>query len=337
MNIEEKENKVEDAEDRLTNDIVNENIDEIEVTNDKNINISKSNVSDLKASIDEPFATKKGYFYIHIYGNGKETKRKVDITLNSNDRNKTQTITFKESSLSGYSDNHNFQILTTSAKTQPTEQNSYSVFSFKFSYTKPAHYKAGHWYSDKTDDFRFNFNKSPTDTTTTVNNAGHNITDTTETINMQINLTNCGITYSGGEKSNATGHINLRRGYYADLQIDSNGGNHAGKTNKYSYGIKCCCTEAIIVSPTRKGYAFIGWSFAKGKNCGGASFDKSTSKFKYCGIGTSTSSVGSENTCTLKAEWIKNDDTLILPETGYIDFSILIILIRHKFNFNINN
>ena len=100
MNIEE-ENIVEDTEDRLTDDIVNENIDEIEVTNDKNINTSKSNVSDLKASIDEPFATKKGYFYIHIYGNGKETKRKVDVPLSSNDRNKTKTINFKESSLNG--------------------------------------------------------------------------------------------------------------------------------------------------------------------------------------------------------------------------------------------
>ena len=52
MNIEEKENKVEDTEDRLTNDIENENIEEVEVTNDKNINISKSNALDLKASID---------------------------------------------------------------------------------------------------------------------------------------------------------------------------------------------------------------------------------------------------------------------------------------------
>ena len=337
MDLDREENMVENTEENITNDIVKDNTEEIEITNDREINLLKSNTSSLKVSQDEPFETKKGFFYIHIYGNGKETKRKVEVILSSNDRNKTQTITFKESGVSGYSDSHNFQILTTSAKTQPTEQNSYSIFSFKFSYTKPAHYKAGHWYSEKTDDYRFNFNKSPTDTTTTVNNTGHNITDTTETINMQINLTNCGVTYAGGEKSNATGHITLSKGYYADLQIDPNGGNHAGKTNKYSCGIKCCCTEAIIANPTRKGYAFIGWSFVKGKNCGGASFDNFSSKFKYCGIGTSSSSVGIDNTCTLKAEWIKNDDTLILPETGYIDFSILIILIRHKFNFNINN
>lgn len=56
-----------------------------------------------------------------MYGNGKETKRKVEITLNSTDRSKSQTISFKEAGVSGYSDNHNFQILTTTAKTKATE------------------------------------------------------------------------------------------------------------------------------------------------------------------------------------------------------------------------
>ena len=52
---------------------------------------------------------------------------------------------------------------------------------------------------------------------------------------MQINLTNCGITFSGEKKSNATGHINLSKGYYSGLTIDPNGGIHDGKNSKYIY------------------------------------------------------------------------------------------------------
>lgn len=309
----------------LENELIKEETKDDETQDEKQSLQVKTTL--LKASQMEPFTTKKGFFYIHIYGNGKETKRKVEITLNSTDRSKSQTISFKEAGVSGYSDNHNFQILTTTAKTKATEQNSYSVFSFKFSYTKPAHYKAGHSYSEKTDDYRFNFNKSPTDTTTTVNNTGHNAVDTTETLQMQINLTNCGITFAGEKKSNATGHINLSKGYYSGLTIDPNGGIHDGKNSKNIYGIKCCLTEATINNPTRKGYAFIGWTFIKGNNCGSVTFDKNTSKFKYCGKSTSNSNVGNDDTCTLKAEWIKNNESLVLPETGLIDYSLCIMAI----------
>ena len=42
----------------------------------------------------------------------------------------------------------------------------------------------------------------------------------------------------------------------------------------------------------------------------------------------SNSSISNDDICTLKAEWIKNDDTLVLPETGLFDFKIPIILLR---------
>ena len=144
---------------------------------------------------------------------------------------------------------------------------------------------------------------------------------------MQINLTNCGITYAGEKKSNATGHINLNKGYYSGLTIDPNGGIHDGKNSKYIYGIKCCLTEVTINNPTRKGYAFIGWTFTKGNNCSSVTFDKNTSKFKYCGKSTSNSNVGNDDICTLKAEWIKNNESLVLPETGSIDYSLCIMAI----------
>ena len=126
---------------------------------------------------------------------------------------------------------------------------------------------------------------------------------------MQINLTNCGITYAGEKKSNATGHINLNKGYYSGLTIDPNGGIHDGKNSKYIYGIN------------------IGWTFTKGNNCSSVTFDKNTSKFKYCGKSTSNSNVGNDDICTLKAEWIKNNESLVLPETGSIDYSLCMMAI----------
>ena len=309
----------------LDENSIKENFNEGKVDKEETV---KNNAIILKASQNNAFSSKKGFFYINIYGNGKETKRKIEVTLSSTDKSKTQIITFKEVAVSGFDDSHNLQIITNSTKTQATEQNTYSVFSFKFSYTKPAHFKAGHYYSNKTSGNRFNFNKSATDSTTTVNNMGHNASDVTEIIQMQINLANCGITFSGGEKSNATGHIVLNKDYYAGLTIDPNGGVHDGKTNKYNYGIKCCTTEVTINNPKRKGFAFIGWTFSKGSNCNGATFSNSTSKFKYCGTSMSNSSISNNDICTLKAEWIKNDDTLVLPETGLFDFKIPIILLR---------
>ncbi len=279
----------------------------------------------LKASQITPFNKTKGFFLIHIKGEGKETIRKINVRLSSNNRSKSQTIYFDEVDTNGYTDNYNFQILTSSAKTKATEQNSYVVFSFKFSYTKTAHLKASHWYSEKTGNERFNFNKSPTDSTTTINNTGHNVVNTTEIIDMQINLTNCGIAATGVKTSNATGHIELSRGYYAGLNIDPNGGVHNGKNYKYNYGVKCCCEEVAINNPTRNGYAFIGWTFSKGANSAGATFNKNNSKFKYCGNSTSSSNVGNDNICTLKAEWIKNNEKFVLPQAG-AKFNIGIII-----------
>lgn len=270
----------------------------------------------LKASSITPFNSKKGFFLIHIKGEGKETIRRINVNLTSTNRGSSQTIYFEEKDTNGYVDNYNFQILTTSAKTKPTEQNSYALFSFQFSYTKPAHLKASHWYSDKTGNERFNFNKSPTDTTTTINNTGHNVNDTNEIINMQINLANCGIAALEVSPTNAIGHIELNRGYFGGLTINPNGGVHDGKNYSYNYGVKCCDTVVTINNPTRNGYAFIGWTLSKGTNSGHASFDKNSSKFKYCGKSTSSSNVGKDNTCTLKAEWIKNDSNYILPEAG---------------------
>ena len=278
----------------------------------------------LKANQITPFNSTRGFFLIHIKGEGKETISRINVNLTSTNRSKSQTIYFAEADTNGYTDNYNFQIITTSAKTKATEQNSYALFSFQFSYTKPAHLKASHWYSEKTGNERFNFNKSPTDTTTTMNNTGHNAYDTAEVINMQINLANCGIAALEVTPTNATGHIELKRDYYSGLSIDPNGGVHDGKNYKYNYGVKCCCTEVKINNPTRNGYAFIGWTFSKGANSGGATFNKNTSKFKYCGNSTSSSNTGNENICTLKAEWIKNNDKYVLPQTGAkLDMGIL--------------
>ena len=256
------------------------------------------------------------------------------MNLSTLSRERSQTIYFTETDYNGQKDDFNFEILTHSARTKATEQNSYAVFSFKFSYTKPAHLKAKHWYSDKTGNERFNFNKSPTDTTTTVNNTGHNVTDTTEVIDMQINLTNCGIAAAGVPISFATGHIEVTRGYYAGLNIDPNGGVHDGRNYQYNYGVNCCCTETMINNPKRDGYAFIGWNFFKGNNCTNASFNND--KFVYCGKSTSSNDAGDDNTCTLKAEWIKNDDNFVLPEAGekFNIQSIIFMIVRCR-NHNI--
>ena len=59
MNLENKENKVEDTDDNLTGNIVDKNIEKVEAANDIEINMTKSNISNLKASIDGTFETKK--------------------------------------------------------------------------------------------------------------------------------------------------------------------------------------------------------------------------------------------------------------------------------------
>lgn len=107
-------------------------------------------------------------------------------------------------------------------------------------------------------------------------------------------------------------------------------GVHDGKSYSYNYGAKCCQSEFAINNPTRDGYAFIGWTFSKGSNCENASFSNNT--FKHCGSGTSSTNVSVENTCTLKAEWIKNNENFVLPEAGSnFDGRVVYILCR---NFN---
>ena len=226
----------------------------------------------------------------------------------------------------GYSNRHNFKILTTTSKTKKADK-YYVVFLFNFSYTKPAHYSASGSRSGNIENYRFNFNNYDTGVST-VNNKGHNIVNTTETVEMQINAANCGFTpvEENGNPSNATGYINLNKNYYSGLTVDPNGGTHDAKTNKYNYGIKVCESKVTIANPERKGYVFLGWTLTKGKNCTGATFDSETGEFTYCGASTSSTNLGNDNTCVLTAVWLKNDSTLVLPEAGGIDLSNILIL-----------
>ena len=259
-----------------------------------------------KSSSSTNFSTKSGYFFIQISGNGKTTKRKISVTLSTIDRYEQQTVKFSEVAVSGYSDNHNFTILTASSKAQMTDD-CYTIFTMDFSYTKPAHYYAKGSYSNKVEGYRFNFQKYTYENSaeSTVNNTGHNSSNVTERISLQINAANCGINRVDNKykASNATGYINLSKNYYSSLQINPNGGTHNGKTSTYNYGTNVCETQVSIGPPTRYGYRFTGWSLLKGSNCTGASFNSSTNKFTYCGKSTSSSSVSSSNTCVLKANW----------------------------------
>lgn len=269
-----------------------------------------------------PFDTKYGYFFIQISGDGKTTKRKVSVTLTSTDRSQTQTVKFAEVGVTGYSDNHNFTILTATSKMQLVD-GYYTIITLQFSYTKKAHYFTGKEYLDKVDGYRFNFNKYNIENvgTSTVNNTGHNTTDVAEVIDLQMHTANCGIATEEGnfETSNATGHLKLYK-YNSALKINPNGGTHDGKNSTYTYGNKTCDTQVEIKAPIREGYIFTGWTLTKGNNCSGASFDSTTNKFKYCGKSISSSDISSDDTCTLTANWAK---ILPLPETGGKTYSLL--------------
>lgn len=273
------------------------------------------------------FTTTKGYFFIQISGDGKTTKKKISVTLTSTNRETQQKVTFSEVNVSGYSNNHNFKIVTGTSNTQLTDT-YYTIIVLQFSYTKTAHYLAKGSYSDKVDGYRFNFRKYTynNEGESTVNNTGHNSTNTTETIDVQINAANCGIgsNTSDNATSHATGYITLSKGYYSSLSINPNGGTHNGKTSTYTYGTKVCETTATIVAPTRVGYVFTGWTLSKGSNCSGASFNSTSNVFTYCGKSTSSSGVSSANTCTLTANWKKVDE--VLPDAGGIPLDILFIM-----------
>ena len=235
--------------------------------------------------------SKTGYFYIQISGNGKTTKRKIQVTLNSTDMTKEQTVKFTETSVNGYSDNHNFQITTATSKTKLTDD-YYTILTMEFTYTKPAHYMASGDYSNKVDGYRFNFKEYTlaNEGNSTVNNTGHNISDVTEKVSLQINVANCGISQSSNQyvAKNAIGYINLSKKYYSLLQINPNGGTHNGKSSTYTYGTRLCDTVENVGNPKRPGYQFTGWTLSKGSYCTGASFDTSTNKFTYCGRSTTT-------------------------------------------------
>jgi len=259
-----------------------------------------------KSSSSTNFSTKSGHFFIQISGNGKTTKRKILVTLSSTDRYEQQTVKFSEVAVSGYSDNHNFTILTASSKAQKTDD-CYTIFTMDFSYTKPAHYYAKGSYSNKVEGYRFNFQKYTYENSgeSTVNNTGHNASNVTEKISLQINAANCGINRVDDKykASNATGYINLSKKYYSSLQINPNGGTHNGKNSTYAYGTNVCETIVSIGNPIRYGYKFTGWSLSKGSNCTGASFNSFTNKFTYCGKSTTSTNISSNNTYVLKANW----------------------------------
>lgn len=285
------------------------------------LNLNKSSNKLARAT---GFTTKSGFFFIQISGDGKTTKRKVSVTLSSIDLTKKQTAQFSEVAVSGFSDNHNFVITAATSQTQLTDI-YYTILVLKFSYTKTAHYFAGKSYTDKVDGYRFNFNKYNLENTgeSTVNNTGHNIANTTEIIDVQINAANCGIGNTDKDYTplNATGYINLRRGYYSKLTINPNGGIHNSNSTSYTYGIKTCETIADIAPPTKEGYIFKGWTLTKGTNCKGASFDANTNKFTYCGASTSNTSASAENTCTLTANWEKIYGNIIVTKVDAEDES----------------
>ena len=271
------------------------------------------------------FTSKTGYFFIQISGDGKTTKRKVAINLSSTNLLEKQTVKLSEVGISGYSDNHNFKLITTTATTSIADSH-YTIINIKFSYTKPAHFLAGPSYSNKVTGYRFNFN-DPATSSTSVNNTGHNVQDTTETITMQVNLANCGINKSTGEyvAKNATGYINLKHKYYSTLKIDPNGGTYNGSSKLYTYGPKECTSINTINDPVREGYIFTGWTLIKGSNCIGASFNSESKKFHFCGESKDNSSISSNDICTLKANWKRIE--LSLPEAGGKALDILFIII----------
>ncbi len=251
--------------------------------------------------------TKTGYFYIVIEGNGSTTKRKVQVTITNTNLSNKQTAKFSEVAVSGYSDSHKFTIISASTKTELADK-YYAIFALKFSYTKPAHYLAKGSYSDKCSGYRFNFSPYSQDNSlpTTVNNTGHNKTNTTETIQMQINIMNTGMMKDeDGKTYHATGKITLSL-YYGGLKIDPNGGTWNNSTDISTFTAKCGTTKNIA-NPTMRGYKFSGWTVINGNNANGSIKTNSNgTTFTYCGSSASFT--------TLKANWTVIE--LEMPEAG---------------------
>ena len=61
------------------------------------INLVSINLCPKKVyAVNTEFQSLKGFFYIQISGNGKTTKRKIQVTLSSKDRTKEQTVAFSD-------------------------------------------------------------------------------------------------------------------------------------------------------------------------------------------------------------------------------------------------
>lgn len=97
--------------------------------------------------------TKTGYFYLQIKGDGKTTKRKIQIKISGTDFSKQYKATFSEVAVDGYSDNHNLTLKTSSSSLELASQSSsrayYEIAVLKFTYKKSAHYKATSEFSRK--------------------------------------------------------------------------------------------------------------------------------------------------------------------------------------------
>lgn len=264
-------------------------------------------------------SSKTGYFYIKLSGNGTTEKVKIQVTITSTNLSNQQKATYSWVETTTTSNKDEFKLLWSSANTQlATKTGSvsyYEIAILKFSYKKTAHYRSTSSYENKVDGYRMNFaqysyeNNLPT----SLNNTGHNDTNVTEEVYMQINVMNCGMMdYSDGKNYHATGIINLKL-YYGGLKVDPNGGVWNSQSTNSSFVSQCTKTKSIQ-NPTRTGYTFTGWTVTKGsssggkinKNTKGSTIDSNGCTFTYCGSHSNGEDMESKYYTTLKANWTIN-------------------------------